>query len=746
MKGPNNPIERFYHRPSALLLALTGAVMACAAPMARAQEGVVLRTDLELRPASIAPESPLFVAADRVEAQGKKIVEAWGSVEARRGPDRVFADYLRYDMELDEVQARGGIRLQRPDLSASGDTLTLRIAERVGRLDNLSYEIPSKVVGVGPGRGEAAALNFQGPERYALEQSSYTTCPAGGEDWHINASELAIDRTRNVGSARHAWVEFLGVPFLYSPWLDFSLTQERKSGVLAPSLGTTDKSGIDVTVPYYLNLAPNMDATLIPRLMSKRGLQLGGEYRYLARNFGGEARLEYLARDQQTNDTRFAYAIAHQHRLSERLTGYFNLQHVSDDNYFRDLSNQINLTSQTILPKEGGLAYTGEWFSLGARAQKYQTLQDPLAPVTPPYDRLPQITLAAKRDVAHGFNLDGRAEYIYFEHPTPTQTDGQRLVVHPGVNWAWETPYAFVRPRAGVHFTRYALDRTVADDDITRTLPTFSLDSGLTFERPFTFGDLGLLQTLEPRAYYVYIPYQDQSAIPVFDSAATDLSFMQMFTENQFSGDDRINDANQVTLALTSRFLEAGSGLERLRATIGQRFYFSQQRVTLPGTTARTHASTDLLLSLAGQITPALRLSTDMQYDSAISTTVKSNLSARYQPGPGRVLNASYRFIDNSVEQIDLSTQWPLTSRWWGLARYNYSLTDDRVVEALAGIEYNKGCWLVRGVFQRIATSEAEANTSFFIQLELAGMGRVGSNPLDVLQQSIPGYAKTSEY
>lgn len=721
--------------------ALSWALLTLPAPHAIAGDAVALRTDSRLRPAVLTPDSPLFVSADRVESADSRIVEAWGAVEAHRGPDRVFADYLRYDQALDEVQASGHIRVHRPDLAARGDTLVLRIEERIGRLDNLSYDIAAS-----GGRGKARGLDFLGPERYRMSEASYTTCPAGGEDWHLNARELSIDRTRNVGSARHAWVEFMGVPFLYSPWLDFSLTEERKSGLLAPSIGTTDKSGIDLTVPYYWNIAPNMDATLSPRLMTKRGLMLGGEYRYLTPDFGGESRLEYLPNDRQFNDTRFAYFLAHQHRFGERWSGFVNFQRVSDDSYFRDLSNQINITSQTTLPQEGGLTYDGDGYRLTARTQKFQTLQDPLAIITPPYNRLPQITLGAQHDFARGFGVDMQGEYIYFEHPTPTSTDGQRLVLNPTLRWVWETPFAFVRPRAGLHYTRYALDATAAKDSITRSLPIVSLDSGLTFERPFAFRGLSLLQTLEPRAYYVYVPYKDQSAIPVFDSAATDLSFTQLFTENQFAGSDRINDANQVTLALTTRLLEADTGLERLRATLGQRFYFDSQRVALPGTVASTRASTDMLLSLSGQVTRALRLSTDLQYDSEISTTIKSNVSASYRPGMGRVLNAGYRFIDNSVEQIDLSAQWPLAPRWWGLARYNYSLTDDRVVEGLAGIEYNQGCWLVRGVFQRIATSEAETNTSFFIQLELAGLGRVGSNPLDVLKQSIPGYAKTTDF
>jgi LPS-assembly protein len=277
-------------------------------------------------------------------------------------------------------------------------------------------------------------------------------------------------------------------------------------------------------------------------------------------------------------------------------------------------------------------------------------------------------------------------------------------------------------------------------------MPIFSLDSGVHYDRPFRFLGRDFEQTLEPRAYYVFAPYRDQNAIPLFDTALLDFSYAQMFTENQFVGGDRINDANQLTLAVTSRFIEADSGLERLQVTLGQRYYFSTQEVTLhPGDAPRTTKATDLLAAVSGQITRDWRIDTALQLDTQSGNVIRQNLGASYRPGPGRALNFGYRFIDQTTEQVDLSGQWPLGKHWFGMFRYNYSFQDDKLVEGLAGLEYNGGCWAVRGVFQRLATKEDQSTDALFLQLELSGMGRLGANPLDVLKQSVPGYRPSNE-
>ena len=320
------------------------------------------------------------------------------------------------------------------------------------------------------------------------------------------------------------------------------------------------------------------------------------------------------------------------------------------------------------------------------------------------------------------------------------------MLAYPTVKLPLTNSFGFITPQLGWHLTRYNLDDRAPQSTINRSVPIGSVDSGLIMERPFTFRNTAYVQTLEPRLYYVYAPYRDQSTIPVFDTALLDFSYAQMFTENQFIGGDRINDANQLTLAVTSRFIEDTSGIERLNVTLGQRYYFSTQRVTLPGVSPRDKNATDLLAAVTGQITRDWRIETAWQFDTASGTTVRQNLGASYRPGPGRVLNFSYRTIDQTTQQMDISGQWPLSSRWYGVFRYNYSLQDNKLVEGLAGLEYNAGCWAVRGVAQRLATSENKTNSSLYFQLELKGLGNIGSNPLEVLRRSIPGYRSSNEF
>jgi LPS-assembly protein len=321
------------------------------------------------------------------------------------------------------------------------------------------------------------------------------------------------------------------------------------------------------------------------------------------------------------------------------------------------------------------------------------------------------------------------------------------VLAYPTLRLPLTNSFGFLTPQIGWHSTYYALDNTTTSPQhISRSLPIFSLDSGVTFERPFHFSGQDYTQTLEPRAYYVFAPYRNQSDIPNFDTAEFDFSYAQMFTENQYIGGDRINDANQLTVAVTSRFIEAASGLERLQVTLGQRFYFSDQRVTLnSGDTVRTSNSTDLLAAISGQITRAWRIDTAWQFDTQNGSTIRQNLGASYRPSPGRVVNFAYRFIDQTTEQVDLSAQWPLAQRWYGMFRYNYSFKDNKLVQGLAGFEYNGGCWALRGVLQRLATGENQSTDALFFQLELNGMGRIGSNPLDVLKQSVPGYRSSNE-
>lgn len=716
----------------ALLLAATSA----------AAEGLVLKKDLELKDrAANEGEGPLFLTADRIESTAPNVVEASGQVEVRQARQTFHANWLRYDITLNQVEARGDVRLEQPDVLITGDSLKLDLDDFSGELIQPVYQFTAQ-----PGRGGAERIEFVDKNRFQLQDATYTTCPVDNDDWYLKVNELDIDKTRNVGTARNASLRFLGVPILYTPWLDFSLDEERKTGVLAPTIGTTERSGFDILIPYYLNLAPNYDATLYPRLLSKRGMQLGAEFRYLLADLRGENRLEYLHKDDVAGRSRWSAALDNTYRLGSATQAGLLFNRVSDDDYFRDLSNLISITSVTHLNREAWISTRHANWNAELRAQSFQTLQDSTAgPILEPYARLPQARLGAARTLNNGLEFKLETEATRFTHPDAGKPEGTRILAYPTLRLPLTNSFGFLTPQIGWHSTYYSLDDDAPEQRISRHLPIFSLDSGVTFDRPFSFAGRDYEQTLEPRAYYVFAPHREQDAIPIFDTALLDFSYAQMFTENQFIGGDRINDANQLTLAVTSRFTEAASGLERLQVTLGQRYYFGAQRVTLPGVEPRTTNATDLLVAVSGQITRDWRLDTAWQFDTQNGTTIRQNLGASYRPAPGRAVNFGYRFIDQTTEQVDLSAQWPLGRRWYGMFRYNYSFEDHKLVEGLAGLEYNGGCWAARAVYQRLATKEDQSTDALFFQLELSGMGRVGANPLDVLKQSVPGYRPSNE-
>lgn len=732
-------LARILHRlstlPGLMLVALLLAAHCVAA------EGLALKKDVELGGSAAAGKAgPLFLTADRIESTAANVVEASGRVEARQAGQNFYADWLRYDTTLSLLEARGEVRLEQPALLVEGDSLKLDLTDYSGELTQPVYRLIAQ-----QGRGNAERIEFLDENRYRLEDARYTTCPVDNEDWFLKVGQLDIDKTRNIGTAHDASLRFLGTPILYTPWINFPLDNARKTGMLAPTFGTTERSGLDILVPYYFNLAPNYDATLYPRLLSKRGVQLGGEFRYLLDDARGDNRLEYLPDDNEAKRSRWSMTLKNDYRVDPNTRAGMSFSRVSDDDYFRDLSNLISITSITHLNREAWITTQRPGWNAELRAQSFQTLQDSSAPtpILEPYARLPHAHLGVNRSLGNGVEFRLETEATRFAHPT--LTEGSRVLAYPTLRLPLTNAFGFLTPQIGWHSSYYALDDSATEQRISRNLPILSLDSGVTFDRPFSFAGVSYEQTLEPRAYYVYAPYRDQTAIPVFDTALLDFSYAQMFTENQFIGGDRINDANQLTLALTSRFTEADSGLERLQLTLGQRYYFSAQQVSLPGVAPRTSNTTDLLAAVSGQLTRDWRIDTAWQFDTQNGTTIRQNLGASYRPGPGRTLNFGYRFIDQTTEQIDLSGQWPLGQRWYGMFRYNYSFQDDKLVEGLAGLEYNGGCWAVRGVFQRLATKENQSTDALFFQLELSGMGRLGSNPLDALKHSVPGYRPSNE-
>ncbi|MCK9381195.1 MAG: LPS assembly protein LptD [Sulfuritalea sp.] len=713
---------------------------------------------------------PAFIAADQIAGQNDVEVVADGNVELRKRNTILLSDRLTYWQEADEVEAEGNVRLSRDGDRVRGPKMRMKMEDSTGFFEQPEYNIRRIKTGsaatlwtgteerVSPelttGQGTAARMEFEGEGKYRLTDATYSTCtPATGHDpeWFARTTDLRLNYDDEVGTARNATLYFKGAPILYSPWMSFSLNHERKSGLLTPTFGSTSRGGLEYTQPFYWNIAPNMDATVAPRLMTKRGTLWNGEYRYLEPTYSGWMTGQYLPDDKLEHKSRSSFSLAHLQNLGHGFSGTLNLNGASDGTFFSDLANGSAAIAQTNLLREGTLSYAGGWWSANLLAQSYQTLQDPsLPPVAEPYRRLPQLTVSAnRRDLPLGLAAAFSGEYVNFSNPTPGMEQARRFTAYPQISLPLSTAAFNVTPKIGLNYTSYIRDQQPigAPEKLTRSVPIFSVDSGVALERDVDWFGRKATQTLEPRLYYLYVPVRDQSQYPVFDSGAAGFNFSSIFGENRYAGGDRIGDANQLTAMLTSRLLDPLTGAETVRGSVGQLLYFSTQKVGLPGEVLRSDRQTDYLAALSVTIQPTkLYANSDLQYNPRLNQLERFNIGGRYQPEPGKLLNVDYRYTRDlllgqpGLGQIDISGQWPVFGGWHAVGRFNYSTMDRRMIESVAGLEYDGGCWIGRVVFQRLAIQTQQSNTALFFQLEFNGLAKVGSNPLDILRRNVPGY------
>ncbi|MCL2523306.1 MAG: LPS assembly protein LptD [Betaproteobacteria bacterium] len=743
---------------------------------------------------------PLFLSGDRMDGQADQTTVVEGNVELRKAGYLLTADRLRYWMLDDEIEATDRVRLLQDGATMEMPYLRMRLTEQTGHALQVKYDIArlvesefytrkrDGVISVATNKytsagapmmlnvpnsyglptvveerrpseasGQAERIDFEGENQFRLSRATYSTCKPSQEDWRLQAETIHLDYDREVGKANDATLRFKDVPIFYLPVASFGLNQQRSSGFLHPSLSLSSKNGLDLSLPYYWNIAPDYDATLHTRYMAKRGLQLGVEGRYLGYNYNGITQFEYMPDDQVSGDRRYAYHVQHQHNLGRGVGATLNWEGVSDDRYWEDLSSRLLRTSQTQLQRHVALGYAPtSWLSTSVEVLRYQTLQpDPQRPITRPYFLEPRVNFNIYKPNLFHTDVMMTGQYSRFTHPdTKHFPNGERLVMYPQVSAPFVHPAFQITPKFGVHMTRYQMEQALADgrNSVTRTVPTFTLDATMVFERDTRWLGSDYIQTLEPRLFYVNIPYRKQDNLPRFDTALADFNFAQMFAENRYSGFDRINDANQLTAAVTSRLLDPATGAERAKVMLGQRYYFRPQRVTIPGETTRQKDFSNIVAAFSGVVLPKTYVDSAWEYNQAAGANERFSVGARYQPDFGKVLSASYRFTRDPlneqkplVKQIDIAGQWPIAPRWYAVGRYNYSLRDKQMLETIGGVEYNAGCWSLRVVAQRLEALSSSPNTSFFVQLELNDFASIGSNPIDLLRRSIAGYGKTNE-
>jgi LPS-assembly protein len=705
------------------------------------------QTPVQLK--SPGQKTPTTIEAERIEGVAELEVTARGRVEFQREDLSIYSEFLRFNQEFGRVEAEGGVRMLRGRDRFFGPRLRYNTLDETGVFEEPTFQLQGELTTM---RGKAERIEFAGRSRYRITRGAFTSCQPGQEDWRIEARELVLDRDHEVATVRDARLRFFDTTLLALPFGSFSLDNQRKSGFLAPYFSQNSRRGLEAGAPYYLNLAPEYDLTIVPSVMTKRGAQLKADFRYIDRSYSGEVHVENMPQDQVLKRARSAFSLFHTHQFSPQLFGKLDVNKVTDARYFVDLSSRVNQVSTGVLQQQAVLGYnsrltTAMPYSLTGQIQRFQTLQDPLAPILPPYDRLPQINFSTTRtDIAGRFDVSLPAEYVRFSHPS--LVEGTRFSLHPTLTAPYLAPGYFVTPKLGIRHASYRLGQVAAGQPERQSVsvPWLSVDSGLIFDRDARWFGESVTQTLEPRLFYVYVPFRRQDQAPLFDTAIPDFNFTQLFTENRFVGGDRFGDTNQVTLAATSRLLTPG-GLELLRATVGQRYYFSDERVGLAATSPlRTRNTSDLLGSIGGRLGRALTFDATAQYNQHDARLERYGVSARYAPEIAKVVNASYRYNrDTLLRQIDIAGQWPVQPGWYAVGRFNYSFSDRRLLEGIAGLEYNAGCWVFRAAIQRLQAAANTTSSGVFFMLEFNGVGSLGSDDiLTILKRSVPGYAVTN--
>ena len=695
------------------------------------------------RPVAALPPATLadtILTADRAEIEQNRFYTLTGDAVVEQPGQRIRADRIRYDETRDEVQADGDVRLDQSTLQVTGDSATLQLGSDTGEIHAVRYFVPAQHA-----RGRAEIARQESATIRSFEHATYSTCDEDRERWRLHARSVTLDAAEGVGYARHARLEVGSVPVLYTPYISFPIDDRRKSGLLVPSWGNSESSGAELTVPYYWNIAPHRDATLTPRLLSKRGIQMQGEFRYLNPTNLGQLGLEYLPSDRAFNDEdRTLFTLEHSGRPLPQLQTTIRAADVSDQRYFEDLGHSLEVSSITHLERLAEATWFGQGWSLTGRAQDYQTVDHTIADLDHPYRRLPQVLLAVQpRSQPYGLDLRLDSEIVQFGHDL--REDGTRLDLQPKASLPLSGAAWFITPALGVRHTQYSLDDRAAGlpTDPSRTTPIASLDSGLFFERDTRLFGNALHQTLEPRAYYLYVPYEDQDELPVFDTGLRDFSFQQMFEDNRFSGADRMGDANQLTLAVTSRFLDPESGVQHLSLSLGEILYFRDRDVVLPGQPVGNQSASNLVGELDMRLTHRWKATAGIQWDPHESKTDRGSLRLQYRPDPRHLWNLSYRYRSGELEQIDTSALWHFTPRWHGVVRWNYSLPDRTLLEGLVGVEYESCCWVLRLMGRGyVHDTDGERNDAILVQLELKGLTSFGDPIEALLENGILGYQR----
>ncbi|MEN8801825.1 MAG: LPS assembly protein LptD [Thiogranum sp.] len=694
--------------------------------------------DYDLHFAGDPGQAPTYLVGDLAERNTDGTITLFGDAQAQRGSQQVQAERIIYNEINRTVEAEGGFRLDDSNMSLSGSHGTLWLDEDRGEFFQTRFWVYDRHA-----RGKAKKTFLLEPGVTKYKRATYTTCAEGVNNWRLSANTVTLDQNTGKGVARNAQFRIKGVPILYTPYVSFPIDDRRKTGFLIPSFGTSDNSGFELRTPFYINLAPNYDATITPRYLEDRGTQFITEFRYLSPQQEGNIGIEYLHKDDITRDNRNRITIRDEGRFGRHLTTNIDYDRVSDKDYLTDLGDSLSLASITHLQRSAQAQYTTSWWQLGVQVDDYQTVDKNIAQSDRPYQRLPRTTFGVASPLRPlGIETQLYSEFVRFD--ADEQVTADRVDLWPDISLPIRRSAFESIPRLGLRYTAYKLDNQApgTPENPTRTTPFFSMDNILYFERDLAIGSAKYTQTLEPRLFYLWVKGQNQDDIPLFDSSEPAFSYRELFEVNRFNGADRMGDANQAALAVSSRFIDPNTGAEKFRASIGQLFYFENRNVTLEDSEPQDDNESDVVGEMELALSRSWNGKADMIWNTRDNVTDRANARIQYTPGFRKIANLSYRYIKGEQNQIDASVLWPLTPSWHVLGRFYYDLKDSQKLETLAGFEYDSCCWGVRFVTRDYIDDSSQENRIFLAQIVLKGLGSFGSNIESLLQDGILGWSE----
>jgi LPS-assembly protein len=745
--------------PSTLLTPGTNSARTAAG--AGPTTGAAARAASPLRE-KIATGGNIDINSDHATLSPDGKINLSGHVEVRQGDRQIHADNVQYDTNNRSLTTDSHIEYQDPLVHVAGKSGSY--SESAGaEFHSAEFDLRQRAA-----RGTAREMSLTPAGLLKLTGVTFTTCPKLDKSWQMKADSIVLDTRAKLGTGRDSTVDFMGVPLAYLPWVSFPLSSDRKTGFLFPGIGNTSTNGLQVSVPYYWNIAPNADLTFQPIIYSKAGTDLGGETRFLTGWQQGEVDWNYIPHDPAFGASRSRERLNDTAELPDGWRLNVSAENVSDTSYFEDFSQGPEGASTSFLERRATLTYRSQNWSIDGEAQQYQTIDYTLLEADRPYARVPRIAVDADytlgpQGLLH-YGLD--SEVVDFQHSEEPDivTTGWREDVMPQLSLDLSGPGYFVRPAFAWRWTRYDLDELgpgQLERAPSRTLPITSFDSGLVFERPWGSHDQRKL-TLEPRLLYVDVPYRNQEQLPVFDTALPDLNPVELFRTNRYVGSDRVSDANQLSAGVTSRLLDALDGRQFASLTIGQTYYFETPRVLLPGEVPTTGKRSDFVAQVALTAFQDWSSEVAVQWDPENDRSERTNAHVQYKPADNTVINFYYRYehftsaeevlngvsqlVQQGFDQFELSGAWPVARNWSVFAREVYSLRDPGVdhstdLERFAGFEYRACCWRIRfGARRYVNNFDGSQNTGIWLQLELAGLAGVGSASDQFLTDEIRGY------